>query len=110
MSSPVGDRRLDERVWSVATISSAVVFQCVLGVLVISWRLLGGRSFAADDVVENFRMALLMASGIVLVIGLLIGGVLVTRSSPVLRGVGLSVAASGVVASLMGVMYVLWIR
>jgi hypothetical protein len=110
VSTPVGGRRLDERVWSVATISSAVVVQFVLGALIVAWRLLGGHSFAADDVVEDFRMALLTASGVVLVIALLVGGLLVSRRSPVLRGLGLSVAASGVVASIMGVAYVLWIR
>jgi hypothetical protein len=110
VSTPVGGRRLDERLWSVATRSSAVVVQFVLGALIIAWRLLGGRSFAAHDVVENYRMALLTASGIVLVISLLVGAVLFSRPSSALRGVGLSVAASGVVASIAGVLYVFWIH
>jgi hypothetical protein len=110
VSAPVGDRRLHERVWSVATTSSVVVVQFVLGALVITWWLLGGRSFVAHDVVENFRMALLTASGIVLVAALIVGGLLFSRPSPVPRGVGLSVAASGVVASIMGVAYVFWIH
>ncbi|RDH74951.1 hypothetical protein DVS77_28875 [Mycolicibacterium moriokaense] len=109
MSSDVGTSRWGEQVWSVATISSVVVVQFVLGALIITWRLLGAHSFPERDAVEDFRTALLTASGIVLIIALLVGGVLVSRRSPVPRGFGLSVVASGVVTSIMGVAYVFWI-
>jgi heme A synthase len=107
--SAVEGRRIDERVWSVATVASVVVVQFVLGAVAVVFRLLGGSSFAQRDVVENFRTSLLTASGIVLAVALVIGAVLFTRPSPTVRGVGLSVGASGVVIAIVGALYVFWI-
>jgi hypothetical protein len=105
---PMTATTMSNRVWSVATVASVVVVQLVLGAVAIAIELLDAH-FRQTDVVEKLRMTVLTASGIVLVIALIVGAVLFSRSSATVRGVGLSVAGSGVVVSIVGALYVFWV-
>ena len=105
MSTSLDSRHWDERVWSVATRSIPVIIQLVLGVLLIAMWLLGKRAFVPQDTIENLRVTLLVATAIAFGISLFAGGALVSRESSTLRGVGLSFAASGIVALIGGVGY-----
>jgi hypothetical protein len=108
VSTPVGGRRLDERVWSVATQSTVVVFHVVLVVAaLIGW--VSRPLIEPTDTTREVPVMLLVASGITAAVSLVVGGVLVSRKSAKARGIGLSVAASGIILLIIGVCNELWI-
>jgi hypothetical protein len=108
VSPPVGGRRLDERVWTVATQSTVVVFHVVLVVaVIIGW--LSRQVIGPADTTREVPVMLLVASGITAALSLVVGGVLVSRKSATARGIGLSVAASGIILLIIGVCNELWI-
>lgn len=110
MSTPVGGRRLDERVWSVATRSGPVVIQFVLGLVLIAIWLLGKTPFVGRDDHAGESASIAMAIAITVVIAVVVAGVLWTRSSSTARGIGLSVAASALIVLIggVGVAYILF--
>lgn len=110
MSTAVGKSRWDERVWSVATRSLAIVFPIVVVALVfVLWLLARVIVPVPEDTVANFHVSVLVACGVTFVIALLVGFALVRRESAPVRGIALSVAASGVVLLIIGVSNVLWV-
>ena len=107
--SAIGSRRLDDRVWSVATRSSPVVIQLVIGTLLIATWLLGRWSFVSADATDGPRSAVLGATGITVAISLIVAGALVRRSSSTARGLGLSTAACAAVALIGAIPYAFWL-
>lgn len=105
----VNSRPLDERVWSVATRSSPIVIQLVLGVLLIAMWLLGNWSSTGHDDAHAARLALLVATGITVVISLIVAAALLRRDSSTTRGIGLSTAASAAVTLIGAIPYAFWL-
>jgi hypothetical protein len=100
--STIGARRFDDRAWTVATRSAPVVIQVVLGLLLVSTWLLGRWSLAP-------RSAVLAATGIAMVVSLVVAAGLLGRGSPTARGLGLSAAACAAIVLIGAVPYAFWL-
>jgi hypothetical protein len=105
----VNSRPLDERVWSAATRSSPIVIQFVLGVLLIATWLLGSWSRTGHDGAHAPRLALLVATGITVVISVGVAAALIRRDSSTARGIGLSTAASAAIVVIGAIPYAFWL-
>jgi hypothetical protein len=104
----VDSRRLDDRVWSVATRSSPIVIQFVLGMLLVATWLLG-RWPLISSTVDAPRAELLAATGIAVVISVGVAAALFRRHSSMARGIGLSTAASAAVVLIGAIPYACWL-
>jgi hypothetical protein len=104
----VDSRRLDDRVWSVATRSSPVVIQFVLSVLLVATWLLGRWSLLSDTV-DAPRAEVLAATGIAVIISVGVAAALFRRDSSLARGIGLSTAASAAVVLIGAIPYACWL-
>ncbi|MDT7758296.1 MAG: hypothetical protein QOH27_4194 [Mycobacterium sp.] len=105
---PVHSRRLDDRVWSVATRSSPVVIQFVLGVLLVATWLLR-RWPLVSNTVDAPRAEVLVATGIAVAISVGVAVALFRRDSSMARGIGLSTAASAAVVLIGAIPYACWL-
>jgi hypothetical protein len=105
----VDSRRLDERVWTVATRSSPIVIQFVLCALLIATWLLGRWPPMSPDTADAPRWALVVATGITVVISLIVAAALFRRGSSTSRGIGLSTAASAAVTLIGAISYAFWL-
>jgi hypothetical protein len=108
LPSIVDSRRLDDRVWSVATRSSPVVIQFVLGVLLVATWLLGRWSLLSDTV-DAPRAEVLAATGIAVIISVGVAAALFRRDSSMAWGIGLSTAASAAVVLIGAIPYACWL-
>ena len=109
MSSPAATRRLDQRVWTVATWSIPFVVQLVTGAVLIAMWLIGKWTPLQPNTSAGTRSTLLTAIGIAVGIFLVVAAALVTRSSSTTRGVGLGTAASAAIVLIGGVVYAFWL-
>ncbi len=107
MTRTLGSRRPDERVWYVATWSTPIVIQIVLGAMIFAMWLLRKAGFH-DDTRAGERTLLLTAIGIAVVISLAVAGVMLRQKSPTKRGIGLCVAGSAAVVLIGGSAYAIW--
>jgi hypothetical protein len=89
-------RSLDPRAWSVATRSAPLTIQVVFVAVIIAHWLLGNQSP-------------LVAVVLTVAMAMLVGGVLVARTSAMVCGIGLGLAGSAAVTLVGGVGYVYWI-
>jgi len=97
-----------EDVWSVATRSLPVVFHAVLLFAVLAgW--LSRPLIEPTDVTREVPAMMLVAAGVAVVASAVVGGVLISRKSERARGIGFSVAASGLILLIIGVVNELWI-
>lgn len=108
MPPTVDSRRLDDRVWSVATRSSPIVIQFVLAVLLVATWLLG-RWPLISNIVDAPRAEVLVATGIAVVISVGVAAALFRRDSSMARGIGLSTAASAAVVLIGAIPYACWL-
>jgi hypothetical protein len=109
VSSPPATRRLDQRVWAVATWSIPFVIQLVTGAVLIAMWLIGKWTPLQPNTSAETRSTLLIGIGIAVVIFLAVAAALVTRPSSTTRGVGLGTAASAAIILIGGVVYAFWI-
>ncbi|WP_319449904.1 MULTISPECIES: hypothetical protein [unclassified Mycobacterium] len=108
MPPTVDSRRLDVRVWSIATRSSPVVIQFVLGVLLVATWLLGRWSLFSGAA-DAPRAEVLAATGIAVVLSVGVAAALFRRDSSMARGIGLSTAASAAVVLIGAIPYACWL-
>ena len=109
VSSPPATRRLDQRVWAVATWTIPVVVQLVTGAVLVAMWLIGRWTALQPDSSAGTRSTLLIAVGIAVVIFLAVAAALVRRASSTTRGIGLGTAASAAIILIGGVVYAFWI-
>lgn len=106
--STVGVRRFDDETWTVATRSAPVVFQLILALLLVSTWLLS-RWAVVNDAADPSRTAVLGATGIAVVVSLVVAITLLRGPSPRARGLGLSAAACAAIVLIGAVPYAFWL-
>lgn len=106
--STVRAQRFDDRTWTVATRSTPVVIQVILGLLLVSTWLLDRWSLVGDAAHAS-RVAVLGATGIAVVLSLGTAVGLLARDSAAARGIGLSTAACAAIVLIGALTYAFWL-
>ncbi|MGV9800506.1 hypothetical protein ACWDTP_20910 [Mycobacterium sp. NPDC003449] len=103
MGTPISEPN-DAAVWKIATWSSPFVTQGVLALMFIAQWVLGQLGlFPARE-----RAWFLAGLGISMVVSLTVGATLLTRQSPRMRGVALSILGSSAVVLVGGIIFGFW--